>query len=240
MMGLGEEGDDDVAPIRRPERGFAALWIVVVASVSMLTWVVVDGVGRSVGTVSAAPGLTARPVVSSPGGAGVPVSPGPAGASDPGSSTEAAGASDPALPPVGDPATDGSLIPTPASGASTNGPAAPAPAAPPAGPAAPAAPAAPPAAPRVVTATFANPGGTVVVSCQGATLTVGGISPRDGFKVENETEGGHLSIKFKSTRSEYAMVLGCGASGPVVLTSEGAPTIESWPLLPSGASSLAA
>ncbi len=179
------------------------LWVVVVAAVSALTFIVVDGVGRSVGQVTTAPDVRADPGVK-------PSTTATASPTATQASPSAVAPSPTAPESVGDTPITEPPPPTEAPGDSTEPP-----------------PASQPTGPQIITGSFSNPGGTVVVSCQGSTLTVGGISPRDGFKVENEMEGGHLSVKFSNSRSEYSMELGCGGSGPVVLSAEGAPVARS-------------
>ena len=45
--------------------------------------------------------------------------------------------------------------------------------------------------------TWSGTGGTVTVACTGATLSLVGATPEDGYSVEVEKDGSHLEAKFR-------------------------------------------
>ena len=172
---------------RRPLLAMALGWILVVAAVAAVTFVVVDRAGRAVGQASAARTVAPLPSRS--------VSP----------------------PPAPSPATrtaTPSSTPTPATARTT----APSPTRTSSRPAPTPTPAVRPAATR--TASFTTEGGTVVASCAGTVLTLGSITPRDGWRFEKESEHGGLEVKFKAREEDVddvEIVIGCVRGSPTRL-----------------------
>lgn len=71
------------------------------------------------------------------------------------------------------------------------------------------------------TASFPTAGGTVVASCAGRTMTLGSITVRDGWRLEDETEGGAIEVKFKNVVEDVddvEVVLRCVDGIPTVTT----------------------
>lgn len=70
-----------------------------------------------------------------------------------------------------------------------------------------------PAEPR--TASFTTEGGTVVAECAGTALALVSITPRDGWRFEQESEHGGLEVKFKSGEREVEIAVVCQRGVPV-------------------------
>lgn len=173
---------------RRPLLAMALGWVLVVAAVAAVTFVVVDRAGRGVGQASAARTVAPLPSRSvSP-----PPSPGPATSTATPSSTPTPVTARSAAAPS---PTRTSRRPTPT----------PTPAVRPAG---------------TRTASFTTEGGTVVASCAGTVLTLGSITPRDGWRFEKESEHGGLEVKFTAREEDVddvEIVLGCVRGTPTRL-----------------------
>ena len=70
-----------------------------------------------------------------------------------------------------------------------------------------------PAEPR--TASFTTDGGTVVAQCVGTAIELVSITPRDGWRCEQESEHGGLEVKFKSGEREVEIAVVCVRGAPV-------------------------
>ena len=143
----------------RPLLALSLGWLLVVAVVAAVTFVVVDRAGRGVGQASAARTVAPLP-------------------------TDAAG-----QPTSGSSAT---VPPTPTD-----------------------TPTVPPVEPRTVS--FTTPGGTVVATCVGTELSLGSITPFDGWRFEKDTEDGGLEVKFVPRGDgddEVEMILLCVDGSP--------------------------
>ena len=74
--------------------------------------------------------------------------------------------------------------------------------------------------PATRTASFPTAGGTVVASCDGTTIVLGSITVRDGWRFEDEAEGGELEVKFRTDATDVddvELVLGCVDGIPTAL-----------------------
>lgn len=54
------------------------------------------------------------------------------------------------------------------------------------------------------TESFITAGGTLVASCDGEQVTLESITVRDGWRFEQESEGGRLEVKFESRQDDDA------------------------------------
>lgn len=132
----------------RPLLAMALGWVLVVAAVAAVTFVVVDRAGRGVGQASAA--RTVAPV--------------------PSTDVSATPDSTPNASPT---RSDPLVTPAPT-----------------------------PPAPTPRTESFTTEGGTVVASCDGEEVTLESITVRDGWRFEQESEGGRLEVKFERRRDD--------------------------------------
>ncbi len=148
---------------RRPLLAMALGWVLVVAAVAVVTFIVVDRAGRGVGQASAA--RTVAPV--------------------PSTDVSATPDSTPTARPT---RSDPLVTPAPTTPAPT---------------------------PR--TESFTTEGGTVVASCHDAVVSLESITVRDGWRFEQESEGGRLEVKFESRQDSVEDVeihLECVAGVP--------------------------
>ncbi|MGB7820310.1 MAG: hypothetical protein WBL35_16450 [Ornithinibacter sp.] len=145
----------------RPLLALSLGWLLVVAVVAAVTFVVVDRAGRGVGQASAARTVAPLPT----DGAGQP--------------TPSSSATDPPTPAP----TDSPTVQTPTSR----------------------------------TVSFTTPGGTVVATCVGTTLSLGSITPFDGWRFEKDSEDGGLEVAFVNRGDgddEVEIVLACVDGSP--------------------------
>ena len=68
---------------------------------------------------------------------------------------------------------------------------------------------------EVRTASFTTDGGTVVAECAGTELRLVSITPRDGWRFEQESEHGGLEVKFKADEREVEILVVCRRGVPV-------------------------
>ena len=179
---------------RRPLLAMALAWVLVVAGVAAVTFVVVDRAGRGVGQASAARTVAAVPS-STPSPSARPSTPEATPTPSPAATTAAPTRTTP-------PRT---VLPTPVRSTRPPRPDS--------------TPTVRPAEARTVS--FTTEGGTVVVSCSGTRLSLDSITPRDGWRFETETEGDALEVHFKPRASEVDEVeiaIGCRGGTPTRLS----------------------
>ncbi len=77
-------------------------------------------------------------------------------------------------------------------------------------------------APATVRATFSTNGGTVTASCTGSTVKLVSATPRDGYRLHEQVDGGVLEVSFTSGFGEgdgdneaVELHIGCQAGAPV-------------------------
>lgn len=68
---------------------------------------------------------------------------------------------------------------------------------------------------EVRVASFTTEGGTVVAECAGTALRLVSITPRDGWRFEQEAEDRGLEVKFESGESDVEIVVVCSRGVPV-------------------------
>jgi len=173
--------------LSRPLGGIV-LWLLVVGGVAGATWLVVDTVGREVG----------RPVLAHASPSVPRATPSPA-ASVTASATPTTDEPSPSADSVESSAPS---TPRPTASQRTPAPAAPT-----------AAPAPPPAVQRT---TFTTEGGTLVLSCPAGSLSLDGLTPRDGWSVEHEPDGAGIEVKFTSGEREVKVKATCVDGTPRV------------------------
>ncbi|HET6967597.1 MAG TPA: hypothetical protein VFI44_04925 [Ornithinibacter sp.] len=70
------------------------------------------------------------------------------------------------------------------------------------------------------TSSFTTDGGTVVVSCDKAVLTLESITPRDGWRFEDKSDDGELEVKFRTREEDVddvEITIGCVRGTPTQL-----------------------
>ena len=177
---------------RRPLLAMSLGWVLVVVAVAAVTFVVVDRAGRGVGQASAA-----RTVAALPSGPTVPPTPTPVSTTPSSTPSPTAAPTRPA--PTPEPARSAAPAPT-----RTSRPPAPAPA-----------PSVRPVSTR--TASFSTQGGTVVASCTGSVLRRVSITPRDGWRFEEDSDDEELKVKFRTRQDDVDDVevkIGCVRGTP--------------------------
>ncbi len=71
--------------------------------------------------------------------------------------------------------------------------------------------------PTTTKASFATRGGTVVASCTSGKVRLESITVRDGWRFETDTEDGHLEVHFKGGEDEVELTIGCVGGVPTRL-----------------------
>ena len=175
--------------VRPPLVVMLLAWLLVVTAVGFVTYVVVGSAGRDVGQASAAATAVPLPTVT------------PTVASTPRATTST---STPASP-----RPTRSATPRPTATRAGTPKATTSPAPPP-----PVTRTTPPPSPSSTTRSFTTQGGTVVATCTGSTIRLDSITVRDGWRVENETEGGAVEVKFKASETEIEVTLRCVGGVP--------------------------
>ncbi len=170
----------------------AMVWVLVVAAVGSVTYVVVDRAGAGIGDTS-----QTRPLAAA---ATTAPAPEPTRSSPRPSRT-------PSRTPS--PRATATRAPAPAT-ATPLATATPAPA--------PTRTAAP--APVSGTASFPTRGGTVVATCTDGVVRLDSITVRDGWRFETEAEEGHLEVKFESGEDEVELRIGCRGGVPVLVDDQ--------------------
>lgn len=64
------------------------------------------------------------------------------------------------------------------------------------------------------TDSFSTRGGTVVASCTGDRIEVESITPRDGWRIERDVEGDQLEVHFTSAEDEVEIKIRCVGGVP--------------------------
>ena len=173
---------------RRPLLAMALGWVLVVAAVAAVTFVVVDRAGRGVGQASAARTVAPLPSEAS----SLPPSPTPSPTSAPVRPTTSTPTPTRTAPPA---PTRTSRPPAPVTTPTLR-------------------------LAETRTASFTTEGGTVVASCAGTVLTLGSITPRDGWRFEKDVEHGALEVKFASSAEDVddvEVAIGCVRGMPTRL-----------------------
>lgn len=167
----------------------ALVWVLVVAAVGSVTYLVVDRAGRGIGDTS-----QTRPLAVAPS---TTPTPSPT-QSSPRPSRTPSRTSSPSASPRPTASTASTATPTRT---------------PPAPPAPTRTTAAPPAS---STRSFATAGGTVVATCTDGVVRLDSITVRDGWRFETEKEEGYLEVKFESAGDdEVELKIGCRGGVPV-------------------------
>ncbi|HET7761434.1 MAG TPA: hypothetical protein VFL46_03670 [Phycicoccus sp.] len=172
--------------VRPPLVVMLLAWLLVVTAVGVVTYLVVGSAGRGVGQASAAATVAPLP----PAGPDPTASPGP--------TTPASAVPRPTRSATPAPTVSRTTAPAPAPTRSSP----------------PVVRTAPPPAPTTVTRSFTTQGGTVVATCTGSTVRRDSITPRDGWRVEDDTEHGTLEVKFKAAEAEVELTLRCVGGVP--------------------------
>ncbi len=190
----------------RPLAVMALAWVLVVAAVGTVTYLVVDRAGRALGQASDTSTLVAAPPSTSsrtaaPTSTGSSPSPSPGRSSTPRSTLGPTAAPAPTVPTGSTgsattvrPSSTPTPTPTPTRTVSTR------------------------------TASFTTRGGTVVASCTGDRIRLDSITPRDGWGFEPEIDGSQLEVKFTSRQDEVELHIRCVGGVPTGVdgTSSGA------------------
>ena len=164
----------------------ALAWVLVVAVVGSVTYLVVDRAGRGIGDTSQTRPLAVAPVASA--------SPSATRVLRPRTPTHTGS-------PTPSPRTSSTRAPVPSSAA-------------PAPTAAPTSSATKAPAPR--TASFSTRGGTVVATCVDGSVRLDSITVRDGWRFEREAEHGYVEVKFDAEEAdEIELKIGCRGGVPV-------------------------
>ena len=172
--------------VRPPLVVMLLAWLLVVTAVGVVTYVVVGSAGRDVGQASAAATVAPLPPAGS-----IPTStirPTPSASAVPRPTRSAT------------PAPTASRTTAPVPAATRSSP--------------PVVRTTPPPSSTAVTRSFTTRGGTVVATCTGSTLRLDSITPRDGWRVENDAEHGVLEVKFKAAEAEIEVTLRCVGGVP--------------------------
>lgn len=162
-----------VSTLVRRRLGMVGLWVVVVVACASLTWLVIERAGRNVGVTQVA--MSASRTSAATGGPTPTVS----GAAPTPSASESEDESE--HPTTHPPATRSTTRPPSGpSGSSPSGVATSAP------------------APQAKRATFTTEGGTVTALCTGTAIRLDSATPRDGYRLHQESDGRELEVSFTS------------------------------------------
>jgi hypothetical protein len=178
-----------VKAVRPPLLALLAAWVLVVAVVGTVTYLVVDRAGRGLGHAAAARTVAAAPVGSPTETPPTPTTPSPTPSQSPSTRSTPTPSSSPPPPPSSSPPPPRSSSPPPAT-----------------------------TRPPSTTESFRTRGGTVVATCVDGGVQLTSITVRDGWRFEDETEDGRLEVKFESGEDDEVDVkIGCADGVPVRL-----------------------
>ncbi len=172
---------------RRPLLLMGLVWLLVVAAVGSVTYLVVDRAGKEIGDTSGTSQVVAAPSLrTSTTSRPTPSSPRPTATRTRTTTPKSTPKSTPtptvsAVTPV--PSRRTTPIEAPPTPTPTTSP--------------------------TRTASFTTKGGTVVASCTGDRMVVGSIRPRNGWSLEREVEGDHLEVHFKASEDEVEIKIRC-------------------------------
>ena len=162
-----------VSNLLRRRLGMAGLWVVVVVACASLTWLVIERAGRNVGVTQVA--MSASHTSAATDGPTPTVS-------SPAPTPSGSKSEDESEPPAThQPTTQSTTRPhsgspgSPSSGGTSSG-----------------------SAPQARRATFTTDGGTVTALCTGTAIRLDSATPRDGYRLHEESDGRDLEVSFTS------------------------------------------
>jgi hypothetical protein len=174
----------------------ALVWVLVVAAVGSVTYLVVDRAGRGIGDTSATAPMAA-PVASA-----TPSATPTRSSSAPSPTRTRTRSATPTPRPTSTPAPPAPATSSPrASATSTPTPTR-----------------TPTPAPVSRTESFSTRGGTVVATCVDGRVRLDSITVRDGWRFEKDVEGGYVEVKFEAEEDdEIELRIGCRNGVPTLV-----------------------
>ena len=180
---------------RAPWLMAALAWVLVVAAVGSVTYLVVDRAGQGIGDTSTSRPMAAAPTTT-PTVSATSTSPRPSRTPEPTRTTRT-------------PRPTSVSTPAPATTRTTTRPEATTPAPPPATRT---------AAPASRTKSFSTAGGTVVATCTDGRVRLDSVTPRNGWRFEDEAEHGYVKVKFEAEEeNEVELTIGCRSGVPTLV-----------------------
>ena len=161
---------------RAPWLMAALAWVLVVAAVGSVTYLVVDRAGEGIGDTSTSRPMAAPPTTT-PTASSTSTSPRPSRTPEPTRTTtrtpRPTSVSTPAPAPTRTTTRPKATTPAPAPTRTTT-------------------------APVSRTKTFSTAGGTVVATCTDGRVRLDSVTPRNGWRFETDDEGGYVEVQFKT------------------------------------------